>query len=192
MAVKPFCSGGRDDARRIREALGGRVRLDQLNPWHFRAALTPLLAARIEGVRLKWSDCLEFLRSARSGCDTLLIEGAGGLLSPLGEGFDARDLILELRATPLIVCPNQLGAINQTRLVLEALPRRIAGRSRVVLIEPEKQCRVSKSNTAALREIVGSERIHTFPRVDWPGTLRSRRLPRSVSNSVAGLLNQKA
>ena len=41
-ALKPICSGGRDDARVLRDAAGGVLSLDEVNPWHFRAPLSPL------------------------------------------------------------------------------------------------------------------------------------------------------
>jgi len=47
-ALKPICSGGRDDARKIFTAVSGALSLDEINPWHFRAPIAPLLAARKE------------------------------------------------------------------------------------------------------------------------------------------------
>ena len=47
-ALKPICSGGRDDARALRAAMDGALSLDEINPWHFRAPIAPLLAARRE------------------------------------------------------------------------------------------------------------------------------------------------
>ena len=47
-AFKPVCSGGRADARALHAALGGVLTLDEINPWHFRAALAPTLAAARE------------------------------------------------------------------------------------------------------------------------------------------------
>jgi len=191
MAVKPFCSGGRDDARWIREALGKTVGLDEINPWNFRAALTPLLAARKEGARLELANCLQFINDARSRCDTLLIEGAGGLLSPLGEGFDARDLIMRTKASPLIVCPNGLGAINQVRLVLGALPKPVADRSRVALIEPLQQSLVAKTNIKILQELVDEPRIISFPQVKWPDVLAAKTVSRGALKAIEDLLGQK-
>jgi len=57
--------------------------------------------------------------------DVLLVEGAGGLLSPLGENFDSRDLILALCAIPVIVAPDKLGVVNHVLLTLEALPKNL-------------------------------------------------------------------
>jgi len=40
-ALKPICSGDRDDARKIFSALKGALTLDEINTWHFRAAIAP-------------------------------------------------------------------------------------------------------------------------------------------------------
>src|SRR5277367_458046 len=96
-ALKPICSGGRDDAKKIFAALNGALTLDEINPWHFRAPISPLLSARKENKRVKLSQILAHARTMQKRFEVLLIEGAGGLLSPLGENFDSRDLILTLR-----------------------------------------------------------------------------------------------
>jgi len=166
-AVKPFCSGGREDAEALRNAqVGGKDSLsclDALNPWHFRAPLAPLLAARRERRRVEKLEAIQFLKGAASGTGVLLIEGAGGLLSPLGEGFSARDLISALGAIPLIVCPNRLGAINQALLVLHAMPTGSGDRARLVLMDPREPDGASRSNPGLLRELVGPERVLQLP-----------------------------
>ena len=48
-ALKPICSGGRADARALHAAMNGALSLDEINPWHFRAAVAPALAAPAEG-----------------------------------------------------------------------------------------------------------------------------------------------
>ena len=41
-ALKPICSGGREDAEALHSALDGELSLDTINPWHFRLPLAPL------------------------------------------------------------------------------------------------------------------------------------------------------
>ena len=94
-ALKPICSGGRDDAREIiSPRWTATLSLDEINPWHFRAPIAPLLAARRERKRVRLSEVLAQIRAMQKRFDVLLVEGAGGLLSPLGENFNSRDLIL--------------------------------------------------------------------------------------------------
>jgi len=96
----------------------------------------------------------------------VVVEGAGGLLSPLGEGFDSRDLIQALNATPIIVCANKLGAVNQVRLVLEALPPAAKRLARVVLVNPKKPDAASRTNLELLKEYIKAERLRVMP---WVG-----------------------
>lgn len=161
-AVKPWCSGGRADARALGEALGDSVDLEAINPWHFREALSPAIAARRHGSPLLRKDALAFLREARRRAEWLVIEGAGGLLSPLGEDFDARDLIHALKAVPLVVAANQLGAINQVRLVLDALGP-ATKRAWVFLMQPRRDSTVMRTNVEELRSRKGGARVVVVP-----------------------------
>jgi len=187
MAVKPFCSGGRADARLLREAQEGALGLDEINPWHFRAPVAPLLAARRERRRVTRKEAVTFLRSSARRCETLLIEGAGGLLSPLGEGFDARDLIRELDALPVVVSPDRLGAVNQVRLVLSALPARLAGRACVVLMQSARRAGLHLGNRELLSAHVPSRRLLQLPRVRLPAVLRSRSAAGGFTRMLDGL-----
>jgi dethiobiotin synthetase len=162
-ALKPLCSGGRGDARALHAALGGALTLDENNPWHFRAPLAPLLAARREGRRVRLGAVLAYVKAIHTRFETILIEGAGGLLSPLGEDFNARDLIASLRATPILVSPNRLGAVNQILLLLNALPRPIAQRAQVVLMEPARPDAASRTNPGLLAEFLGPVALHVLP-----------------------------
>jgi dethiobiotin synthetase len=167
-ALKPLCSGGREDAELLRAAGGNALSLDETNPWHFRAALSPLLAARRQKQRVTLSQVTKHVRSIQKQFPVVLIEGAGGLLSPLGEDFDSRDLIEALRATPIVVCPNRLGAINQTRLVIDALSRTAASRAQIVLTSPRRTDSASRGNVEHLREIFGEDRVHVLPWLKFP------------------------
>jgi dethiobiotin synthetase len=165
-ALKPVCSGGRDDARMLHAVLNGALTLDEVNPWHFRAPMAPLLAARQEHRRVSCAEVLAHIRAMQSRFDVVLIEGAGGLLSPLGEKFDSRDLIVRLHATPIIVCPNRLGAVNQVLLTLEALPAKVTARARVVFMSPPKPDTSTQSNPNLLAEHFDGRRIFRLP---WLG-----------------------
>ncbi len=163
---KPLCSGGRNDAEKIHAALGGVLTLDQINPWHFRAPIAPVLAARREGKFVALAAARTHLRAVGKGFELTLVEGAGGLLSPLGEDFDSRDLIVTLRATPIIVAQNKLGAVNHVLLTLAALPKNLRSRARVVLMSPPKPDAATAGNAELLAEFFPAEKIFTLP---WLG-----------------------
>lgn len=185
VAVKPFCSGGRDDAEALREAQGGNVATEAINPWFFPEPLTPMLAARRAGCRLKLADALRFLRQSAAGHDGLLVEGAGGLLSPLGEDFSARELIHRLQAIPVVVCPDRLGAINQARLVFAALGAPARAKARLVLVSQPSPDSSTRHNAAILGEILGDDRVFRLPWLSQPAT--SVRIPPGIRALLASV-----
>jgi dethiobiotin synthetase len=187
-ALKPICSGNRADATALHAALEGTLSLDEINPWHFRASVAPLLAARREKRKLGVAEVVAHIRGVQKRFPTVLVEGAGGLLSPLGEGFSSLDLIVRLRATPIVVCPNRLGAINQVLLVLAALPRG-ARRARVALVSPPFPGTVHRSNQELISEMIGPERVATLPWIAQPGGLDRALRRKGVATAIGTLLS---
>lgn len=164
-ALKPFCSGGRSDAQAVHHALGGTLSLDEINPWHFRAPLAPGLAARAHPKPPGWKDALRHIKRFARCHQFTLVEGAGGLLSPLTVDGDATQLIRGLGATPIVVCPNRLGAIGQTRLVLAALPETSRRQARVILMRQPHPDSSAASNLRYLRALLGPDRVTELPRL---------------------------
>jgi len=165
-AFKPVCSGGRDDAKKIHAALGGALTLDEINPWHFRAALAPLLAAKMEKKSVTRAQLITHIRTMLGNFDVTLVEGAGGLLSLIGKDFNSRDLILGLRAEPIIVAQNKLGVVNHLLLTLEALPKNYRARTKIVLVSPAKPDSATATNAKLLGEFFPPAKIFTLP---WLG-----------------------
>jgi dethiobiotin synthetase len=125
-----------------------------------------LLAARRERRQVRLADVLAHVRAMQKRFEVVLVEGAGGLLSPLGGNFDSHDLIAALRATPMVVCPNRLGAANHVLLTLAALPRSASCRARVVLMSPAKPEASTSTNAGLLAEFLDAKRIFCLP---WLG-----------------------
>lgn len=185
-ALKPVCSGDRHDAEVLRKSAGCVLSLDDVNPWHYRAALAPVLAARVEGRCLTRAEVDRHIRKISKKFDAVVVEGAGGLLSPFGEGFDSRGLIGK-GALVLVVAPNRLGAVNQVRLVIESLPDAARQTAQVVLVEPARPDAASASNPALLGEFVGDQNIHLLQRLKRPLSGRNAEglLPRLVAHLKA-------
>jgi dethiobiotin synthetase len=186
-ALKPISSGRRDDARTLQRASGGALKLDEINPWHFRAALSPLLAARKERRKVTLREVVSHVHRIALRFPVALVEGAGGLLSPLGEGFSTRELIGALSAEVVVVARNQLGVVNHARLTLEALPPLTRARSKIVLMSPWRSNAASRTNAALLAEFVGETHVFNIPSVDVKRLDRSAALP-AVRGTLAGVL----
>ena len=175
---KPVASGCRlengqvvaDDAIALLEAAGRPGRLEQVCPQRFLAPLAPHRAAAVEGKTVDPQLLRNGLEAWRGQCDVVLVEGAGGLMSPLSDDDYNADLALDLGFPLVVVAANKLGTINATLQTLitaaaygEGLP--VAG---VVLNQtdvPREDASV-ESNLAELTERCGAP---VLAAVGWRG-----------------------
>jgi dethiobiotin synthetase len=97
--------------------------LDKMTPWRFRAPLSPDMAAAREGRTIQLREVIDFCRRAASTTEmqTLLAEGAGGVLAPLNETETNRDVIVALGWPTILVGGSYLGSISHTLTAYEAL-----------------------------------------------------------------------
>lgn len=119
---KPAASGCRvvdgqlvaEDALQLWRAAGEPETLQQVCPQMFAAPLAPHLAAHAEGKTVD----PELLRAGArwwyDRCDFLLVEGAGGLMSPISDEDYVADLAEDLGFPLVVVSRNTLGTINLT------------------------------------------------------------------------------
>lgn len=103
-----------EDAIQLWQAAGSPGELEQVCPQRFIAPLAPNLAAAAEGKKLDQKLLRTGLDYWRERSDFLVIEGAGGLMSPLGDDEYVADLAYDLGYPLLVVARNQIGVINQT------------------------------------------------------------------------------
>ncbi len=96
----------------------------------FPDPLAPLAAARVaELPPLELYNAVDAVRDEADKHDLVLVEGAGGLLVPMGlrpsgEPWTVADLAVSLGAAAVVVARAGLGTLNHTALTLEALERR--------------------------------------------------------------------
>ncbi len=130
-AFKPVISGltpdswADSDAGRLLTALGrpvDQVEMDRISPFQFRAPLAPPMAARLEGRRLHLPEIAAACRARLAETPgLLLIETAGGVMSPLDDDHTMLDLVGCLHQPSVLVAANYLGAISHTLTALKAL-----------------------------------------------------------------------
>ena len=109
-----------DDATVLWEAAGRPGDLKQVCPQRFAAPLAPHLAAKLEGQSVDGRLLRDGLRYWQDRCDIVLVEGVGGLMSPLGEDEYVADLAYDFGFPLIVVARNTLGTINQTLQTLIA------------------------------------------------------------------------
>lgn len=124
-AIKPVESGydpahpEMSDSYRLAEAMGVKWN-EEMSPFRFRAPLAPPLAAEREGVSIPDEAVVTHCRNALAK-GVSLIEGAGGVMSPLTDGMTNADLIQALRIPALLVAGSYLGSLSHTLSAYDSL-----------------------------------------------------------------------
>jgi dethiobiotin synthetase len=132
-ALKPVVSGfdvadwaGSDPGRLIaaRGLDPTGAALEATSRWIFAAPLAPPMAAALEGKSLHLDEVAAWCGEHRADADLLLIEGAGGVMSPLTTDGTNLDLMLALDLPTVLVGGSYLGAMSHTLTALEVLRAR--------------------------------------------------------------------
>ncbi len=145
-AVKPVMSGfsraalAQSDAGRLMQAAGESAHDAHLAGcvrYAFEPALAPNVAARAAGVAIDYDDILCFTRDAMAApADFALVEGAGGVLSPINDERLNADLAADLGLPAILVTANYLGAVSHTLSAIEACAHRGVGVAALAVSQP--------------------------------------------------------
>ncbi len=131
-------------------------------PIRFGPATSPHLAAQMAGTAI---DVAALVADVRATGAPVIVEGIGGLLVPLADGWDVRALARELGLGVVVAARPGLGTINHTLLTLEAA--RAAGldlRAVVLTPWPDAPGPVERSNAATI-ERLGAVEVATLARI---------------------------
>ncbi|MDR1333798.1 MAG: dethiobiotin synthase, partial [Holosporaceae bacterium] len=138
----------------------------------------PYDAAQLEGTEIQPNLFAEVTEREKSG---LVIEGAGGVLVPIGENFYMADLIKKCKARALLVAKSQLGMINHTLMTVEILRSRGIDVIGIVVngaIEPQLQATLEKFSRVKVLQVI------PFGENLWE-TLENAKLPSEILEAIA-------
>lgn len=126
--VQTGCQGMADDIVRHRQLQGIDLTPFDLDgttaPYIFPYPCSPHLAAEREGCRIDPARIDQATTALLQAYDTVLLEGAGGLMVPLNREQTLLDYIAERGYPVVLVSSGKLGSINHTLLSLSALQTR--------------------------------------------------------------------
>jgi dethiobiotin synthetase len=103
---------------------GCELALDEVNPLWFPLPIAPLAAARAENREVSIPALADWFRRVSSGRVSVIVEGAGGWLTPVAKGASVGDLCAALALPVIIVVANRLGCLNHTLLTIESIRAR--------------------------------------------------------------------
>ena len=87
-----------------------------INPFFFPVPASPYTAAKNLGVKIDIAHVMECFRKLDKIHDIILVEGIGGIMTPILKDYAIIDLIKDLDANTIIVTSSKIGTVNHTVL----------------------------------------------------------------------------
>jgi len=92
-----------------------------INPYTFDPAVAPHIAAGEAGIRIDLREIERAFRILSGLADIVVVEGAGGWLTPLNERDSFADLARAIHAKVLLVVGMRLGCLNHALLTAQSI-----------------------------------------------------------------------
>lgn len=156
------------DGARLARAAGAGDAIELVCPISLPEPLAPMVAAERAGTTIDF----DFLDRARETLATnrelLLVEGAGGIMSPITKAASFGDLFKRWGADLLIVAGNKLGVLNHTLLTVQHAQSLGLNVRAVVLtsLSDRDSDLAEATNYDALVALLPHCRIHRFAWID--------------------------
>ncbi|HUX73414.1 MAG TPA: dethiobiotin synthase [Steroidobacteraceae bacterium] len=131
-AMKPVASGSvptpgglrNDDALALLAAMSVRADYAEVNPYAFEPAIAPHIAAAESATAVDFGVLDRAYERLRLRSDLIVVEGAGGWLTPLDAARSFADLAAHWQLDVVLVVGMRLGCLNHALLTAESIARR--------------------------------------------------------------------
>ena len=124
--MKPFvCDANQpvdsltDDVSILANAAGIDDSRELVNPFFFPISASPYTAAKNLDVKINIEHVVNSFEKLCEMHDLMLIEGIGGIMTPILKDFAILDLIKKLQTNTIIVTSSKIGTVNHTVMTCE-------------------------------------------------------------------------
>jgi dethiobiotin synthetase len=129
LGMKPVAAGldsegKNEDVEQLIAASSFPAPHELINPYAFRAAVAPHIAAAEDGRTIELAKIVAAFDQLLGQADAILVEGVGGFCVPLGPNVETADLAVALNLPVILVVGMRLGCINHALLTQQAITTR--------------------------------------------------------------------
>ena len=124
--MKPFASGYKENADSVSEDVEILMKYSNVNdpvtlvnPYYFEIPTSPYDACKQLNLEIDMSKVIESYNKLSSIHDLVIVEGIGGLMTPITKNYFVSDLISDLHLNSIIVTGSKIGSVNHTMLTYE-------------------------------------------------------------------------
>ena len=124
--MKPFASGYKanegsisEDVEILTKYSGVTDPVELINPYFFEIPTSPYEACMKLNREIDISKVVDAYNQLISNHDVVIVEGIGGIMTPISQNYFVSDLISELKLNSIIVTGSKIGTVNHLMLTYE-------------------------------------------------------------------------
>ena len=124
--MKPFASGYKatadsvsGDVEILMKYSGAKDPIGLVNPYYFEIPTSPYDACKQLNLEIDISRVIDSYKQLVSIHDVVIVEGIGGILTPISKNYFVSDLISDLQLSSIIVTGSKIGTVNHLMLTYE-------------------------------------------------------------------------
>ncbi len=173
--MKPFACGAQqnqgfksEDVQLLADAAVVTDPEDLINPYFFPVPASPYTAANKLGASIDVNLVLQKFEKLQALHDMVLVEGIGGILTPIQKNYFVADLIKDMNLETLLVTSAKIGTVNHTLLTCDAC-KRYGLRLQGIIINNYDTTGYDAAELAKdLTNLTGIKVLCTIPHLDDP------------------------
>ena len=124
--MKPFASGYKatndsvsDDVKILMKYSRVDDPIDLVNPYFFEIPTSPYDACKQLNLEIDISSVVDSYKQLASIHDVVIVEGIGGIMTPISKNYFVSDLISDLQMNTIIVTGSKVGTVNHLMLTYQ-------------------------------------------------------------------------
>ena len=124
--MKPFASGYKatadsisDDVKILMKYSGISDPVDLVNPYFFEIPTSPYDACKQLNLEIDLSRVIDSYKQLVSIHDVVIVEGIGGIMTPISKNYFVSDLISDLQMNTIVVTGSKVGTVNHLMLTYQ-------------------------------------------------------------------------
>ena len=108
-----------DDVKILMKYSGVDDPIDLVNPYFFEIPTSPYDACKQLNLEIDISRVIDSYKQLTSIHDVVIVEGIGGIMTPISKNYFVSDLIADLQMNTIIVTGSKMGTMNHLMLTYQ-------------------------------------------------------------------------
>jgi len=171
--MKPFAAGTpqkkgfkSEDVEILSRAAQVSDHEDLMNPQFFKMAASPYTASKSLNVKVKVKSVLSWFKKLSKLHSMLLVEGMGGIMTPILKNYFVTDLIKDMKIPAVIVTRTKIGTVNHTIMTCKMCEKYKIPIKGIIINNFDSDGYTVKTLKRDLQSLTGVPILGTIPFID--------------------------